>query len=48
MIEALRTELIGLVFNNSKLSGGTNIPFTIREIVKKLEQLPILKDNTVE
>ncbi len=47
MIEALRTGLVGLVFNNSKLSGGTNIPFTIREIVKKLEQLPNLKDNKV-
>ncbi len=45
MIEALRTGLVGLVFNNSKLSGGTNIPFTIREIVKRLEQLPNLKDN---
>ncbi len=59
MIEAIRTGLAGLIFNNSRLSNGTSIPFTVRTITEMLEQLPVprkdepwikpvLKGNIVE
>ncbi len=59
MIEAIRTGLAGLIFNNSRLSDGTSIPFTVRTITGMLEQLPVprkdepwikpvLKGNVVE
>ncbi len=59
MIEALRTGLLGLIYNNSKFSNGENISFTIRSIVEKLKELPkiqrdkpwtkpIVRDKNVE
>ena len=46
MVEASRTGLLGLIYNNSKLSNGKSIPFTIRNIYDILNRFPKLDYNT--
>ncbi|ADI31307.1 CRISPR-associated CARF protein Csx1 [Staphylothermus hellenicus] len=59
MVEALRSGLLGLLYSNSKLSNGRNIPFTVNNIYNSLKKIyqvdynrpwitPDITDNTVE